>query len=184
MKELSLNILDIVENSVKAGASLTEILISEDDENLTIVIKDNGCGMTDEVVKGVIDPFYTTRKTRSVGLGIPLLKLAAEQTGGYITISSDTVEESPLSHGTTVKASFNKSHIDFTPLGDVISTVKTLIQGHPDRDFLYIHELKSGRIELDTRDMREVLEDVPLNSIEVISWVGENLEEQYREINT
>ena len=184
MKELSLNILDIVENSVKAGASLTEIIINESEENLSIVIKDNGCGMTDEVVKGVIDPFYTTRKTRSVGLGIPLLKLAAEQTGGFITIISNTAEESALSHGTEVTASFNKSHIDFTPLGDVISTVKTLIQGHPDRDFLFVHRLKSGKVELDTRDMREVLEDVPLNSIEVISWVGENLEEQYREINT
>ncbi len=182
MKELSLNILDIAENSVKAGASLTEIVIDEIGDELILTIKDDGCGMSEEIIRSVTDPFYTTRKTRSVGLGIPLLKLAAEQTGGGVTISSKTAEEHPASHGTSVVARFIKSHIDFTPLGDVISTVKTLIQGHPDRDFLYIHNLNSGRIELDTREMREVLEDVPLNSIEVITWIGENLAEQYAQV--
>ena len=86
MKELSLNILDISENSVKAGATLTEILIHEDEENLTITIKDDGCGMTEEILLSVTNPFYTTRTTRKVGLGIQLLKLAAEQTGGHIKI--------------------------------------------------------------------------------------------------
>ena len=131
MKELSLNILDIAENSLKAGASLTEITITEAGNLLTLTIKDNGCGMTDEVEKNVLNPFYTTRTTRKVGMGIPLLMLAAEQTGGSLSISSLTEEESPLSHGTTVIAKFYKDHLDFTPLGDVISTITTLIQGHP-----------------------------------------------------
>ncbi len=182
MKELSLNILDITENSVKAGATLTEIIIDENDLTLTITIKDNGCGMTDEVEAAVINPFYTTRTTRKVGLGIPLLKLAAEQTGGEVSIESTTELENPTSHGTTVRAKFFKGHLDFTPLGDTVSTVQTLIQGHPDVDFLYIHNKNSGRVMLDTREMREVLGDVPLNSYEVIGWVKECLDEQYAEI--
>ena len=115
MKELSLNILDITENSVKAGATLTEISINETEDKLVISIKDDGCGMSEETVRSVTDPFYTTRTTRSVGLGIPLFKLAAEQTGGGLEIVSDTGEH----HGTTVTARFYKNHLDFTPLGDV-----------------------------------------------------------------
>ena len=181
MKELSLNVLDIAENSLKAKATLTEITIDETEELLTLTVKDNGIGMSDEIIMAVTNPFYTTRKTRSVGLGIPLLKLAAEQTGGGLEITSKTAVQHPDSHGTTVKASFYKTHIDFTPLGDIISTVQTLIQGHPDVDFLYIHNKGDARIELDTREIREVLEDIPLDSYEIISWIGDNLREQYAE---
>ena len=179
MKELSLNILDITENSAKAGASLIEIRLKENEEMLDITITDNGCGMSKDVLESVENPFYTTRKTRSVGLGIPLFKLAAEQTGGYISLTSREKNEYPDSHGTVIYAHFKKGHIDFTPLGDVISTVQTLIQGHPDIDFVYVHDILDKTIELDTREMREVLEGVPLDSFEVICWVGENLKEQY-----
>lgn len=182
MKELSLNILDIAENSLKAGASLTEILITEANNLLTLTIKDNGCGMTDEVEKNVLDPFYTTRTTRKVGMGIPLLKLAAEQTGGSLTISSLTSEESPLSHGTTVRAEFYKDHLDFTPLGDVISTITTLIQGHPLVDFLFLHKTEGGEVKLDTRELREMLDDIPLDSYEIIKWIEGYLKEQYEMI--
>ena len=175
MKELSLNILDITENSVKAGATLTEISITETQSTLTIAIKDDGCGMSEETVRSVIDPFYTTRTTRSVGLGIPLFKLAAEQTGGKLEIVSDIGEN----HGTTVTAYFNKDHLDFTPLGDVISSVLTLIQGHPDSDFLFTHYTEDKEIRLDTRELRAVLEDVPLSTYEVLEWIRENLEDQY-----
>ena len=175
MKELSLNILDITENSVKAGATLTEISINETRDELLISIKDDGCGMSEETVRSVTDPFYTTRTTRSVGLGIPLFKLAAEQTGGRFEISSDTGEH----HGTTVKAYFNKNHLDFTPLGDVISSITTLIQGHPDTDFLFTHTIGGKEISLDTRELRLVLEDVPLNTFEVLEWIKGNLEDQY-----
>ena len=180
MKEISLNILDITENSVKAGATLTEIYVDEAGDKLTLTIKDDGCGMNEETVKSVTDPFYTTRTTRKVGLGIPLLKLACEQTGGTLSIISSVDEDT---HGTTVTAVFFKSHIDFTPLGDVISSIVTLIQGHPNTDFLFRHSTERGAVELDTREIRAVLEDVPLDTYEVILWIRDNLEEQYKEIS-
>ena len=180
MKEISLNILDISENSVKAGATLTEIYVDEADDVLTLTIKDDGCGMDENTVKSVIDPFYTTRTTRKVGMGIPLLKLACEQTGGTLSITSSTDEKL---HGTTVTAVFHKDHIDFTPLGDVISSVVTLVQGHPDRDFLFRHTSAAGGVELDTREIRAVLDDVPLDTYEVILWIRDNLGEQYEAIN-
>ena len=182
MKELSLNILDITENSVKAGATLTEILLEEDDEILKISIIDDGSGMSEEVLESVKNPFYTTRTTRSVGLGIPLLILSAEQTGGEVTITSKVASEADSSHGTRVIARYYKNHIDFTPLGDMKSTITTLIQGHPDTDFLFIHKKGSGEVRLDTRELREVLGEVPLNTYEVIKWIEENLAEQYNEI--
>jgi len=179
MKELSLNILDIAENSVKAKADLVEIALTETDEELIIDITDNGTGMTEEVRRSVIDPFYTTRTTRKVGLGIPLFKFAAEQTGGDISISSRHINDFPEDHGTKVVARFLKGHLDFTPLGDVISTVTTLIQGHPDIDFIYSHKTKSAEVALDTRELRAVLEDIPLDSYEILAWIKDNLEEQY-----
>ena len=112
MKELSLNILDIAENSVKAGASLTEILVLESGETLTLTITDNGSGMTKEILNSVTDPFCTTRTTRKVGMGIPLLKLEAEMTGGSLAIESRHFEEYPENHGTKVTAVFYKNHID------------------------------------------------------------------------
>lgn len=181
MKELSLNILDIAENSVKAGARLTHISLIEDDERLVIAITDDGCGMDAETVKGVTNPFYTTRTTRSVGLGLPLLKLQAEQTGGSMTVNSVSSKDSD-NHGTKVEAVFIKNHIDFTPLGDVISSVVTLIQGHPDTDFLFTHKNGEGEVKLDTRELREVLGGVPLNEYEVIKWIEEYLREQYASI--
>lgn len=179
MKEISLNILDIAENSVKAKASLTEIYVTEEGDTLTLTIKDDGCGMDEQTVRSVIDPFYTTRKTRSVGLGIPLLKLACEQTGGTLDITSSVGEDD---HGTTLRAIFFKNHIDFTPLGDVTSSIVTLIQGHPDTDFLFCHRTEGGEVTLDTREIRAVLEDVPLDTYEVICWIRSNIEEQYDEI--
>lgn len=179
MKELSLNILDISENSTKAGATLVEIIITEDTETLKIEIKDNGHGMTPDVLSTVTNPFYTTRTTRKVGMGIPLFKFAAEQTGGTLDIKSRHIDDYPDGHGTVVTALFHKTHIDFTPLGDVISTVVTLIQGHPTVDFLFIHIMEDKKITLDTREIRAVLEDIPLDSFEILNWIRENLAEQY-----
>ena len=181
MKELSLNILDIVQNSISAQASLIEILLTETDETLRITIKDDGRGMSPDFLATVIDPFSTTRKTRKVGMGIPLFKLAAEQTGGDLTITSRTKEMDPEGHGTVISAFFYKDHMDFTPLGDVVSTLISLIQGCPDVDYLFEHELPSGEtVHLDTREMREALgEEIPLNSFEVLEWARESLNEQY-----
>ena len=180
MKELSLNILDIVENSVKAGATLTEISVIEVGDTLTITITDDGSGMSKEVLETVSNPFYTTRTTRKVGMGIPLLKLEAELTGGKVEIASKHITEYPKEHGTTVKAVFFKNHIDCTPLGDVVSTITTLIQGHPDTDFKFIHKAEEFEVVLDTRELRQVLEGVPLNTYEVIRWINEYIIEQYK----
>lgn len=186
MKELSLNILDIAENSVKAKAPLTEILISEEglEENakLTLTIKDNGCGMSEEIRKTVTDPFYTTRTTRKVGMGLPLLKMAAEMTGGTMEVVSKWEKDFPLDHGTVVTAVFYKNHIDFTPLGDVVESIVTLIQGHPESDFHFSHSLDGKTLcELQTIELRQILEGVPLNSYEVICWIREYMREQYTE---
>ena len=183
MKELSLNILDVAENSVKAGATLTQILITEGDGVMTIEIVDDGCGMSEDVVRSVTDPFYTTRTTRKVGMGVPLLKLACEQTGGELRIESVTEEANPAEHGTHVTAVFNMDHIDFTPLGDVSASIETLIQGHPDTDFLFRHTINGDVVELDTRQLREVLEEVPLNSYDVMQWIGAYLREQYEALS-
>ena len=183
MKELSLNILDIVENSTKAQAEFVEILICESEDLLTITIVDDGVGMTEQTLKSVSDPFYTTRTTRKVGMGIPLFRFAAEQTGGNLSISSVHIDSDKENHGTTVKATFNKKHIDFTPLGDVISTLVTLIQGHPDQDFLFEHKMNNKTVSLDTRELRAVLEDVPLDTFEVLIWIKDNLTEQYEGFN-
>lgn len=181
MKELSLNILDIVENSTKAKAELVKIEISESNELLSITITDNGTGMDEETLKSVADPFYTTRTTRKVGMGIPLFRLAVQQTGGEFSIVSTHIDVDKNNHGTEVRAVFNKTHIDFTPLGDIISTVTTLIQGHPDVDFHFNHTRGDRCVSLDTREMRQVLDDIPLDSFEILQWIKENLAEQYSE---
>ncbi|MBQ9785279.1 MAG: sensor histidine kinase [Clostridia bacterium] len=180
MKELSLNVLDIAENSVKARATLISIEIKEDAEALTLTITDDGCGMKEEMLRGVIDPFCTTRTTRKVGLGIPLLKMAAEQTGGYVTITSRHESEYPDAHGTCVTALFYKQHIDFTPMGDIISTLTTLIQGSPAIDFVFRHETANRTVALDTREMREILgAEIPLSDPEILRWIAQYLQEQY-----
>ncbi|MBQ4243297.1 MAG: sensor histidine kinase [Clostridia bacterium] len=180
MKELSLNILDIAGNSVKAGATRIIIALTETDETLSIVFEDNGCGMTKEQVESVTDPFFTTRTTRNVGLGIPFLKLAAEQTGGSFSIESTPEKDSPGNHGTKTTALFYKNNIDFTPLGDVVSTVTTLIMGSPATDWLFTHTYGEKEVRMDTAEIRGVLgDDVPLDSYEVIEWIRSSLEEEY-----
>lgn len=172
MKELSLNILDIAKNSVKAKASHITITIDEDGTWRTLTIADNGCGMPPEMLATVTDPFTTSRRTRPVGMGIPLLKLAAEQTGGTLTIRSSQDE---ADHGTVVTATFDIAHLDCVPLGDYAGTMVTLIQGSPEIDFSFRYRTPSGEITLETAQMREVLGDVPLDTPEVLSWVYESL---------
>lgn len=182
MKELSLNILDIVENSVKAGATLTEILLAEQGKALTITIRDDGCGMDAETVKRVTDPFYTTRTTRAVGLGLPLLKLEAQQTGGDVTVTSRDAATYPENHGTKVEALFYTDHIDCPPIGDIPATVVTLVQGHPQTDFLFLHTKDGKEVRMDTRQLREILEGVPLDSFEVLQWIQGFLTEGYENL--
>ncbi len=175
MRELSLNIMDVAQNSVTAKASLItiEVFESDRDDYLDIYVKDNGCGMTKEQVESVIDPFFTTRTTRKVGLGVPLFKMAAEQTGGSFSINSVVGE------GTTLYAHFFKSSVDMTPLGDINSTVKILIQCNPTLDFVFTHRTDIGEFTLDTRELREILgADVPLDTLDVLEWIDGYLSEQ------
>ncbi|HZJ78023.1 MAG TPA: ATP-binding protein [Clostridia bacterium] len=174
MKELSLNILDVAQNSVRAGATLIEIEIIEDTgkNEMLIGIYDNGSGMSVEQVKRVMDPFYTTRTTRKVGMGIPLFKMAAEMTGGSLEIFSRKNE------GTRFTARFKTDSIDFTPLGDMCSTVTMLIIMNTDRDFVYSRSIDEKNFELDTRQMKSILDGVSLNEPEVVEWMKDYINEQ------
>ena len=185
MKELSLNVLDIVQNSLTAGATLVKITLTENEEGiLTLSVADNGKGMSKEILEGVTNPFYTTRTTRKVGLGIPLLKLAAEQTGGCVTIASKEKKRGVADHGTVITATFDTKSIDFTPLGDMIATFCTLVQRGDNVDFEYSHQTPKGTVELKTAEMRQMLgADIPLNSFEVMEWLEGYLTEQYEVLN-
>ncbi len=171
MPEISLNILDIAENSTRAGASFVQLIVDADEraDKLTVIIADNGCGMTKEQVSCVTDPFFTSRTTRKVGLGVPFFKYAAESTGGSFQIESEPGK------GTTVTAVFVLSHIDRMPLGDITSTVHTLILYHPDTEFLYRYRYNGAEFTLDTRAFRQVLGDVPFDTPEVSQYIKEYL---------
>lgn len=173
MKELSLHILDIANNSVTAGACLVEITVDEDTKSnlLTITVNDNGSGMSKELLLKVRDPFTTSRTTRPVGMGIPLFELAAKSCGGGFDIKSE------LGIGTTVIAVFMHNHIDRQPLGDMASTVTTLISGNPQIDFVYRHIINGKKFELDTSKVKEILLEVPIDSFEVISWIRDYINE-------
>lgn len=180
MKELSLNLLDIAENSVKAGATLIRMTLREAGNVLTMTVEDNGCGMKPDFLRSVTDPFCTTRRTRKVGLGLPLLRLAAEQTGGSLTVESRHRDAFPDGHGTCVTACFHTDHIDCTPLGDTVSTLWTLIQGSPEIDFVFLHETPERVVRLDTRELRlELGADIPLNTPAVLDWIADYLRDQY-----
>ena len=179
MTEISLNILDVAENSTRAQASLITIVVdvSTADDYLKVVIADDGCGMTAEQVEKVTDPFFTTRSTRKVGLGVPFFKMAAESTGG----SFDIISEPGV--GTTVTAVFGFSNIDRMPLGDISSTIHNLIVYHPDSDFFFRYRVDGREFTLDTREMREVLGGVPLDVPEVSAYIKEYLDENKKEID-
>jgi anti-sigma regulatory factor (Ser/Thr protein kinase) len=177
MTELSLNVLDVANNSIRANATLIEIKIQvqRDHDRLTITIADNGYGMTEEQLKHVEDPFFTTRTTRKIGLGVPFFKMAALNTGGSFNI------QSAPGVGTTVTAAFGLTHIDRMPLGDMNSTIHTLITLNTHIDFLYTYVFDGKQFTLDTREFRQILNEVPLNSPEVSAYIKEYLTENQNE---
>lgn len=172
MQELSLHILDIVQNSISASADSIEIEIEEDSERdvLVISIRDNGHGIPREHLSQAVDPFYTSRQTRKVGLGLSLLQQAAVQSGGYLDISSE--EEK----GTVVRAFFKHSHIDRMPLGDIAKTMSILIIGNPQVDFTYYHRVERDEFRFDTRSIREELDGIPLNNPPVVGFIFQEFE--------
>jgi anti-sigma regulatory factor (Ser/Thr protein kinase) len=176
--ELALHILDIVENSVRAGATLIGIRIREDrsKDRFLMRITDNGDGMTPGERKRALDPFYTTKKVRRVGLGLPLLSEAAGRTGGKMSLRSNP------GTGTVVEAVFGLSHIDRQPMGDIVMTLITIIVGNPGIDLIYAHEVDGREYLLDTRDIKKALEDVPLNHPEVTGFLREHITEGLTDI--
>ena len=178
MEELSLHLLDLIQNSVKAGASLVEIIITEKAGLLTIILEDNGCGMSEEFLSRVESPFTTTRTTRKVGLGIPLFKQAALMAGGDFSITSRQGE------GTRLTATFELDNIDRAPMGDLAGTMLQQVLSTPETpDYRLTYTVGENTFEFDTREIREQLGGLPLDTHDVIAWMKEYLEEGISELN-
>ena len=173
MPEISLNILDVAQNSVRADATVTVIKIAADTASDTLLtsVSDNGRGMTADQVEHVIDPFFTTRTTRKVGLGVPFFKMAAEITGGSFKI------ESTPGVGTCTTAIFKLSSIDRMPLGDIASTMVSLIGVRPDLDFVLDYSVDGNSFVMDTREFKAVLEGVSLGEPEIQKYITEYINE-------
>ena len=171
MKDLSLHILDIVENSIAASADKIEIRITEYEKKdlLSVEIIDNGVGMDKEIQQKALDPFYTTKTVRRFGFGLSLLSEAAKAANGQFSIQSEKGK------GTKVKADFQASHIDTKPLGDMDQTIITLVIGNPEIDLIYVHKKNNQKYSLDTRKIKARLKDAPINSPAGIRMVREDL---------
>ena len=171
MEDLSLHILDIVENSVAAQASKIEIRLEEDKKKdlLSVEVIDNGIGMDEETQKKALDPFFTSKKVRRFGLGLSLLSESAKGANGQLSIKSQKGK------GTKIRADFQYSHIDRKPLGDIGQTIITLVMGNPDVDIIYLHKKDGHEYILDTRKIRARLKDIPINSLEGIRMMKEDL---------
>ena len=167
MRELSLNILDVAENSLKAGADTIKIDVEflREENKLTVRVSDN------EQIKHVTDPFYTTRTTRKVGLGVPLFKMAAEMSGGSFEISS------VVNEGTSLTAIFKTDNVDFVPLGDIASTVELLCVSNPDVNIAFTESDENGTFSFESQKIRDILGDVPMDAPEVRKWIREYLTE-------
>lgn len=178
MQDLSLHLLDIVENSIRAKASLIEIEINEAVSNnlLTLSIKDNGKGMNASLLKTVTDPFTTTRTTRKIGLGLPLLKQNCLLSGGTLEIKSK------INEGTTVVATMQYHHIDRLPLGDMASSMAVLIQANPTIDFIYKHLYEEKEFKMSTLEIKKTLQEVPINQLEVVEWIRQYISENLQDI--
>jgi len=178
MLELSLHILDIAENSTRAGAKTVCIDITEDEkgDRLIIEIRDDGAGMDEGTLRKALDPFFTSKKVRRVGLGLPMLAEAAERAGGRFEI------ESAPGRGTQVRVEFRYSHIDRQPLGDIPGTFMTLIAGNPDVNFEYRHRRGEETFTFDTGEIRKELDGVPINDTEVLNVLRNMIREGLEDI--
>ena len=173
MNEIALHILDIIQNSIRAQATKVEILIDEDFENdlFEIVIIDNGKGMSEAQLTEVDDPFYTTRTTRKVGMGVALLKQGTEQTGGFLEIKSS------FETGTHLKAVYHHQHVDRPILGDIAGTMTLLIGANPEIRFIYNHQTPLSSFEFDTNEVLDELDGVPINDRDILKALKELIEE-------
>lgn len=178
MKELSLHIMDLVQNSIRAKANKITVSVSESDENSSLVIEvqDNGEGIPKEILENITDPYMTSRTTRKVGLGLSLLRHHAELTGGKIVIHSHQ------GRGTRVEAMFAKDHIDLQPMGDLPGVIKLLLAANPDIDFLYTHETDGGKFNFSSAEAKEMLEVSDFNDYNLQEQIKELLIENLKDI--
>ncbi|MFH2076974.1 MAG: sensor histidine kinase [Pseudomonadota bacterium] len=180
MMELALHILDIAENSVRAGAKTVSIEITEEPgkDRFSFVISDDGTGMGKADREKAMDPFYTTKKVRRVGLGLPMLAEAAERAGGRFTI------ESQEGLGTRITAEFQLSHFDRQPLGDITGALTVLIAGNGGVDFLFRYRCGDRLFEFDTKEIRREIGEIPIQQVEVMKWVRQYIRDGLIEIGT
>lgn len=178
MKDLSLHLLDIIMNSIAARAVNIDVKIFADkkEDKLEFIVEDNGIGMDRELLSRVMDPFATTRTTRKVGIGIPLLKASAEMSSGELII------DSVKGKGTILRASFKISHIDRPPLGDIADTITSLVAAEPGVEFRLVLISDNGSFEFDTLEIKKKLDGIPINEFEVIAWIREFIEEGVKSI--
>lgn len=178
MNDLALHILDIIQNSLSAGARLIKVFIDEDIKGdiLTITIEDNGKGMSAYQVEKLTDPFFTSRTTRRVGLGIPLLKQSAEQSAGYIKVDSEP------GVGTIVTAGFQYSNIDRPPLGDVANAFILTVSSNPEVEFILNYKVNGKEYVFDTVEVKEALEGIPLNDASMIRTLTDMIRENIKEL--
>jgi len=178
MQDISLHILDLVQNAVTAGSDLVKISIEDNPDTglLTVSIEDNGAGMSEEQAARAVDPFYTTRSTRRVGLGIPMFKAAAEISGGCFELKSGE------GRGTEIKAVFDQNNIDCPPLGKTGDTLISIILCNPGIDFIYTHSCGGSTFELDTRLIKNELGEVPINNPDVLNWIADYISQGLDEI--
>jgi hypothetical protein len=179
MKTLSLNILDIVQNSIRAKAAEISVIIDESasTDRYLITITDNGSGIPQEILKNVTDPFVTTRTKRKMGLGLALLKYHAELTGGGLKIVSGS------GTGTKVDATFANGHLDRQPLGDIAGVLIILIASNPEIDFTYLHHTDKGEYRFNTGETKEFLETDTLNDRSLLKEIKEMINENLKEID-
>lgn len=179
MRELALHLLDIAENSVSAKAGTIRICVEEDQaaDRLTIAVADDGIGMSAEMVERVTDPFVTSRTTRKVGLGIPLLKAAAEACNGWLTITSAPGQ------GTTLRVEFQESHIDRMPLGNLPDTLLTLVVGSPEVHWIFDYTVNGQTYSFDNAPIQEALGDIPLTDPAVLGYLRETLNTGIAEVS-
>lgn len=179
MKEISLNILDVAQNSLRANATEINILVFFDTaaDRLTVSIKDNGCGMSQEFVSRVLDPFTTTRTTRRVGLGLPLFRQSALEAGGDLSI------ESREGKGTEVAAWFRTSHIDRMPLGGLAGTVTTLLNANDSVRYILVYRVDDREFVFDTEQAKKILQDVPLSAPEVAAFLEDYIKQGINSTN-
>ena len=170
--------MDIIENGINAQATLIHLSVVENrkENRLYVTIRDNGQGLSKEKLQEVMDPFYTTRTTRRVGLGLSLFQETSRRCEGTFDIKSKEGE------GTEVFSSFQLDHIDLPPLGDMAGSMSSLIVGNPEVDFVYTHEVEGDTFDLDTREVRSELDEVPITHPEVIKYLTETMRESLKEI--